>query len=120
MNTGTRKMQARMIKRKKEFVFKPTLGMIGMVSTALHMKLTIVLAFSYPSTLTLSVVAMLMFPLAFMFGALLLLSLRRFKGAGIELEPAPFIPETIKFGPSLDFLKKSLRALSPQRRPMYT
>jgi len=77
------------------------------------------LAFSYQSTLAPSVFAVLMFPLAFLFGALLLLSLRRFKGADIELEPAPFVPETIKFGASLYFLEKSPRVLSPQRRPMY-
>jgi hypothetical protein len=81
MSTRTRRIHARTIKRKGGFAFKPTLVMIGMASTALDIILTIVLAFSYPSTLAATVVAMFMFPLAFLFGALLLLSLRRFKGA---------------------------------------
>ena len=94
--------------------FKPVLGAIVMASIALIIILTIVLAFMYPSNLAASVVAGLTFAMAILIGVLLLPSLRRFKAAGIELEPLPFVPETIKLRPSLLVLEKSIRKLSSE------
>ena len=77
--------------RKKRFAFKPILGAIVMAFIAGIMITTVILASSYPSTLAPSVVGTLTFSMAIMIGVLLLPSLKRFKGAGIELEPNPFV-----------------------------
>jgi hypothetical protein len=53
--------------------------------------MTVILAFSYPSTLAQSVVTAVTFYMAILIGVLLLSSLKRFKAAGIELEPNPFV-----------------------------
>jgi tetratricopeptide (TPR) repeat protein len=101
-------------KSKKKISFKPVLGAMVMASIALIIILTIVLAFMYPSNLAASVVAGLTFAMAILIGVLLLPSLRRFKAAGIELEPSPFVPETIKLRPSSLVLEKSIRKLSSE------
>jgi tetratricopeptide (TPR) repeat protein len=97
-------------KSKKKVGFKPILGMIVITSIALLMIVTIILAFMYPSNLAASVVAALTFSIAILVGVLLLPSLRRFKAAGIELEPALFAPGTIKLRASSYVMSaKSLR-----------
>jgi hypothetical protein len=37
--------------------------------------------------------------------------LRKFKAAGIELEPSPFVPGTIKLKPASFVLERSIREL---------
>jgi FtsH-binding integral membrane protein len=75
----------------KRFDFKQTLGKIVMAFIAGLIIMTVILAFSYPSSLAPSVVAALTFSMAILIGVLLLPSLKRFKAAGIELEPNPFV-----------------------------
>ncbi|HEY6755807.1 MAG TPA: tetratricopeptide repeat protein [Nitrososphaera sp.] len=94
--------------RKKRFAFKPILGAIVMAFIAGIMITTVILASSYPSTLAPSVVAALTFSMAIMIGVLLLPSLKRFKAAGIELEPNPFVL-TIEMLRSLYVMDKSHR-----------
>jgi tetratricopeptide (TPR) repeat protein len=94
--------------RKKRFAFKPILGAIVMAFIAGIMITTVILASSYPSTLAPSVVAALTFSMAIMIGVLLLPSLKRFKAAGIELEPNPFVL-TIEMMRSLYVMDKSHR-----------
>jgi hypothetical protein len=77
--------------RKKSFDFKPILGTIVMAFIAGLMITTLVLAFSYPSTLAPSVVAGLIFSITILIGVLLLPSLMKFKAVSIELESNPFI-----------------------------
>ena len=77
--------------RMKRFDFKQTLGKIVMAFIAGLIIMTVILAFSYPSSLAPSVVAALTFSMAILIGVLLLPSLKRFKAAGIELEPNPFV-----------------------------
>ena len=93
---------------KKRFAFKPILGTIVMAFIAGIMITTIILAFSYPSTLASSVVAALTFSMAIMIGVLLLPSLKRFKAAGIGIEPNPFVL-TIEMMRSLYVMDKSHR-----------
>jgi tetratricopeptide (TPR) repeat protein len=81
---------------------KRIIGATVMASIAVLTILIVILAFKYPSTLAPSVVAMLTIPLAILVGILLLPSLRRFKAAGIELEPVLFATaETAKLSESL-------------------
>jgi hypothetical protein len=94
--------------RKKRFAFKPILGAIVMAFIAGIMITTVILASSYPSTLAPSVVAALTFSMAIMIGVLLLPSLKRFKAAGIELEPNPIVL-TIEMMRSLYVMDKSHR-----------
>ncbi len=95
--------------RKKWFDSKPILGTILMAFVAGIMITTVILAFSYPSTLAPSVVAALTFSMAIMIGVLLLPSLKRFKAAGgIELEPNQFVL-TIEMMRSLYVMEKSHR-----------
>jgi tetratricopeptide (TPR) repeat protein len=96
------------MKKMKRFEFKPILGTIVMAFIAGIMITTVILAFSYPSTLAPSVVAALTFPMALMIGVLLLPSLKRFKAASIELEPNPFAL-TIEMMRSLHVMDKSHR-----------
>jgi membrane protein YdbS with pleckstrin-like domain len=76
---------------KKSFDFKPILGTIVMAFIAGLMITTLVLAFSYPSTLAPSVVTGLIFSIAILIGVLLLPSLLRFRAVGIELKSNSFI-----------------------------
>ncbi len=76
---------------RNRFNFKPILGTIVMAFIAGLMITTLILAFSYPSTLAPSVVTGLIFSIAILIGVLLLPSLMRFRAAGIELEPSPFV-----------------------------
>jgi hypothetical protein len=94
--------------RKKRFDFKPMLGTIVMAFIAALMIMTVILAFSYPSTLAPSVVAALTLCMTILIGVLLLPSLKRFKAAGIELEPNPFVV-TIEMMRSLYVMDKSHR-----------
>ena len=102
--------------KKKRLEFKPILGTIVMAFIACIMITTVILAFSYPSSLAPSVVAALTFSMAILIGVLLLPSLKRFKAAGIELEPNPFVV-TIEMMGSLYVMDKSHReVLFMQRR----
>jgi tetratricopeptide (TPR) repeat protein len=94
--------------KKWWFDRKPILGTILMAFIAGIMITTIILAFSYPSTLASSVVAALTFSMAIMIGVLLLPSLKRFKAAGIGIEPNPFVL-TIEMMRSLYVMDKSHR-----------
>jgi hypothetical protein len=94
--------------KKWWFDRKPILGTILMAFIAGIMITTIILAFSYPSTLASSVVAALTFSIAIMIGVLLLPSLKRFKAAGIGIEPNPFVL-TIEMMRSLYVMDKSHR-----------
>jgi Tfp pilus assembly protein PilF len=95
--------------RKKWFDSKPILGTILMAFVAGIMITTVILAFSYPSTLAPSVVGALTFSMAIMIGVLLLPSLKRFKAAGsIELEPNQFVL-TVEMMHSLYVMEKSHR-----------
>ncbi|MDP8889280.1 MAG: tetratricopeptide repeat protein [Thermoproteota archaeon] len=94
--------------RKKRFDFKPILGTIVMAFIASLIIITVIIAFSYPSTLAPSVVAALTFSMAILIGVLLLPSLKRFKAVGIELEPNPFVL-TIEMIRSLYVMDKSHR-----------
>jgi tetratricopeptide (TPR) repeat protein len=76
---------------RNRFNFKPILGTIVMAFIAGLMITTLILAFSYPSTLAPSVVTGLIFSIAILIGVLLLPSLMRFREASIELEPSPFV-----------------------------
>ena len=76
---------------RDRFNFKLILGTIVMAFIATLMITTLLLAFSYPSTLAPSVVTGLIFSIAILMGVLLLPSLMRFRVAGIELEPNPFV-----------------------------
>ena len=76
---------------RNRFDFKPILGTIVMAFIAGLMITTLILAFSYPSTLAPSVVTGLIFSIAILMGVLLLPSLMRFRASGIELEPNPFV-----------------------------
>ena len=96
------------MRKKWWFDRKPILGTIVMAFIAGIMITTIILAFSYPSTLASSVVAALTFSMAIMIGVLLLPSLKRFKAAGIEIEPNPFVL-TIEMMRSLYVMDKSHR-----------
>ena len=96
-------------KRKRKVAFKQVIGAIIMASIAVLTIITIILAFMYASNLAASVIAGLTFAIAIAVAILLLPSLRRFKAAGIELEPSPFVPETIKLKPSLLVLERSTR-----------
>ena len=96
------------MRKKWWFDRKPILGMIVMAFIAGIMITTIILAFSYPSTLASSVVAGLTFSMAIMIGVLLLPSLKRFKAAGIGIEPNPFVL-TIEMMRSLYVMDKSHR-----------
>ena len=100
---------------KKRFDFKSILGMIVMAFIASLIIITVILAFSYPSTLATSVVAALTFFMAILIGVLLLPSLKRFKAAGIELEPNPFVV-TIEMMCSLYVMDKSHREVSFMQR----
>ena len=93
---------------KKWFDSKPILGTIVMAFIAGIMITIIILAFSHPSTLASSVVAALTFSMAIMIGVILLPSLKRFKAAGIEIEPNPFVL-TIEMMRSLHVMDKSHR-----------
>ena len=94
--------------RKKRLDFKPMLGTIVMAFIAALMIMTVILAFSYPSTLAPSVVAALTLCMTILIGVLLLPSLKWFKAAGIELEPNPFVV-TIEMMRSLYVMDKSHR-----------
>src|SRR5215216_4143280 len=96
------------MRKKWWFARKPILGTIVMAFIAGIMITTIILAFSHPSTLASSVVAALTFSMAIMIGVLLLPSLKRFKAAGIEIEPNPFVL-TIEMMRSLYVMDKSHR-----------
>src|SRR5215212_7008669 len=94
----------------KKWWFDPKLilGTIVMAIIAGIMITTIILAFSYPSTLASSVAAALTFSMAIMIGVLLLPSLKRFKAASIEIEPNLFVV-TIEMMRSLYVMDKSHR-----------
>jgi tetratricopeptide (TPR) repeat protein len=94
----------------KKWWFDPKLilGTIVMAIIAGIMITTIILAFSYPSTLASSVAAALTFSMAIMIGVLLLPSLKRFKAASIEIEPNLFVL-TIEMMRSLYVMDKSHR-----------
>ena len=96
------------MRKKWWFDRKPILGTIVMAFIAGIMITTIILAFSHPSTLASSVVAALTLSMAIMIGVLLLPSLKRFKAAGIEIEPNPFVL-TIEMMRSLYVMDKSHR-----------
>jgi tetratricopeptide (TPR) repeat protein len=96
------------MRKKWWFDRKPILGTMVMAFIAGIMITTIILAFSYPSTLASSVVAALTFSMAIMIGVLLLPSLKRFKAAGIGIEPNPFVL-TIEMMRSLYVMDKSHR-----------
>ena len=96
------------MRKKWWFARKPILGTIVMAFIAGIMITTIILAFSHPSTLASSVVAALTFSMAIMIGVLLLPSLKRFKAAGIEIEPNLFVL-TIEMMRSLYVMDKSHR-----------
>ena len=94
--------------KKWWFDRKPILGTTVMAFIAGIMITTIILAFSYPSTLASSVAAALTFSMAIMIGVLLLPSLKRFKAAGIQIEPNLFVL-TIEMMRSLYVMDKSHR-----------
>jgi hypothetical protein len=94
--------------RNKRLDFKPILGKIVMAFIASLIIMTVIIAFSYPSTLAPSVVAALTFSMATLIGVLLLPSLKRFKADGIELELNPFVV-TIEMMRSLYVMDKSHR-----------
>ncbi len=98
-NTGKDK------KKNKRLDFKSILGMIVMAFIAGLIIITIILAFSNPSTLAPSVAAALTFPMVSLFGVLLLPSLKRFKATNIEIEPSPFVV-TIEMLRSLYVMEK--------------
>jgi tetratricopeptide (TPR) repeat protein len=94
--------------RNKTFDFKPILGKIVMSYIAGLITTTVILAFSYPSTLAPSVVGALTFSMAILIGVLLLPSLKRFEAADIELKPNAFVM-TIGMMRSLYVMDKSHR-----------
>jgi len=106
------KAEGKKRKIKKIVSFKPIFGAIFISLLFVPIIVTIILAFMYPTNLAASVVGGLIFATAVPFGVLLLPSLRKFKAAGIELEPAIFVPETIKLAPSLFILDKSYHKLT--------
>ena len=77
--------------RNKRFDIKPMLGTIVLAFIASLTIATVVLAFSYPSSLAPSVAAALTFLTAILIGVVLLPSLVRFHSVGIQLEPEPFV-----------------------------
>jgi tetratricopeptide (TPR) repeat protein len=102
----------RVSRRMRKVAFKQVIGAIVMASIAVLIIITIILAFMYAYNLAASVVAGLTFAIAIAVAILLLPSLRKFKAAGIELEPSPFVPGTIKLRPSSLVLEKSIRESS--------
>src|SRR5215207_7586880 len=107
------------MRKKWWFARKPILGTIVMAFIAGIMITTIILAFSHPSTLASSVVAALTFSMAIMIGVLLLPSLKRFKAAGIEIEPNLFVL-TIEMMRSLYVMDKSHREVLFMQCKNYT
>ena len=105
-NKNTNKNTGKDNKKNKRLDFKPILAMIMMTFIAGLIIITIILAFTYPSTLAPSVVAALGFSMATLIGVLLLPSLKKFKTESIELEPNPFVV-TIEMMRSLYVMEKS-------------
>jgi tetratricopeptide (TPR) repeat protein len=98
-------------KIKRTITFKSILGGIMIALAIVTIAVFIALALMHPTDLAPTVVGGLIFTMAIIFAVLLLPNLKKFKAAGIELEPVIFVPET-KLVPSLFILDKSYHELS--------
>jgi len=90
-NNNKRNQKDSEIWTRKILDIKPIIGTVVMAFIAGLMMATVILAFSYPTSLAPSVAAALTFLIVILIGVVLFPSLRRFKAVGIQLKPEPLV-----------------------------